>query len=255
MKKRISLIACILVLMLAFTGCGKEGIDYDKATLQGTASTFITSFSQMPDESLNQYKEASELELDLTMLQSNLPVESENFVQLINTWQAAVEEYGALVSCDFENATVKEKSTEIELVMEAEFTDRSASISMFFDEDSMVTSMAVNGDYTIGEILTKAGLNTVLGMGTVFVVLILISFIIYLLGFVPKLLQKKESAQKPAPAPKSLTAETYTAEEEEVEDDLELVAVISAAIAAAEGTSADGFVVRSIKRRKSNKWI
>ena len=33
-----------------------------------------------------------------------------------------------------------------------------------------------------------------------------------------------------------------------------LIAVISAAIAASEGTSTDGFVVRSIKRRKSNKW-
>lgn len=253
MKKRISLIACILVLVFAFTGCGKEGISYDKATLQSEASIFISSFSQMSDENFAQYTEASELELDLTLLQNNLPIESENFVQLINTWQAAVDEYGTLVSCDFENATVKEKSTEIELVMDAEFSDRSASISMFFDEDSQVTSMAVNGDYTIGEILTKAGLNTVLGMGTVFVVLILISFIIYLLGFIPKLLQKKEPA-KAAPEPKTLTAETYTAEEEE-EDDLELVAVISAAVAAAEGTSADGFVVRSIKRRKSNKWI
>ena len=38
------------------------------------------------------------------------------------------------------------------------------------------------------------------------------------------------------------------------EDDAELVAVIAAAIAAAEGTSTDGFVVRSIKRRKSNRW-
>ena len=37
-------------------------------------------------------------------------------------------------------------------------------------------------------------------------------------------------------------------------DDTELIAVISAAIAAAEGTSTDGFIVRSIRRRPSNKW-
>mgnify|MGYP000898117842 CR=1 FL=1 len=43
-------------------------------------------------------------------------------------------------------------------------------------------------------------------------------------------------------------------EPEDLTDDLELVAVIAAAIAASEGTSTDGFVVRSIKRRKSNKW-
>ena len=44
-------------------------------------------------------------------------------------------------------------------------------------------------------------------------------------------------------------------QEEELADDGELVAVIAAAIAAYEGsTSTDGFVVRSIKRSKTNKW-
>ena len=38
-------------------------------------------------------------------------------------------------------------------------------------------------------------------------------------------------------------------EEQELVDDTELVAVIAAAIAAYEGTSTDGFVVRSIRRR------
>ena len=41
----------------------------------------------------------------------------------------------------------------------------------------------------------------------------------------------------------------YIKEEEELADDTELVAVISAAIAASEGTTTEGFVVRSINRR------
>ena len=41
---------------------------------------------------------------------------------------------------------------------------------------------------------------------------------------------------------------------ENVQDDLELVAVISAAIAAATGTSADGFVVRSVRKVNRRKW-
>lgn len=53
-----------------------------------------------------------------------------------------------------------------------------------------------------------------------------------------------------------MKAETVPVVEETVEetDDLELIAVISAAIAAAEGTSTDGFVVRSIRRRSANRW-
>ena len=46
-----------------------------------------------------------------------------------------------------------------------------------------------------------------------------------------------------------------TVTEEDVSDDLELVAVIAAAIAASEGAaSTDGFVVRSIRRVNKNKW-
>jgi hypothetical protein len=43
-------------------------------------------------------------------------------------------------------------------------------------------------------------------------------------------------------------------EEEELVDDLELVAVITAAIAAATNSSTDGLVVRSIKRAPAAKW-
>ena len=63
----------------------------------------------------------------------------------------------------------------------------------------------------------------------------------------------------PAPAPAAapagaepelvaaITAATVTA-------DTQLVAVITAAVAAESGMSADGFVVRSIRRRSGNKW-
>jgi sodium pump decarboxylase gamma subunit len=241
--------------MFCFTGCSgqNDSVSYDQETMQDTADLFIGSFSQMSDDDFETYKEKSDLELDLIMLQNSLPIESDDFLQLIETWQTAVEDYGTLVS--YEEGTVAVKNSGIELSMDAVFSDRTATIVMVFDEDGQVENMAVSGDYTIGEILTKAGLNTLIGMGTVFAVLIFISFIIYLLGFVPKLMEgKKNKPAQDEEKVKTLTSETYTAEEEEM-DDLELVAVISAAIAAAEGTSADGFVVRSIKRRKSNKWI
>ena len=47
----------------------------------------------------------------------------------------------------------------------------------------------------------------------------------------------------------------YLDEEDEEEDDCELVAVITAAIAASEGTAADGLVVRSIRKvGRQNNW-
>ena len=60
---------------------------------------------------------------------------------------------------------------------------------------------------------------------------------------------KKKDEQKE----ETKAAVSETVEEVDETDDLELIAVISAAIAAEE-TTTDGFVVRSIKRRPSNKW-
>ena len=59
-----------------------------------------------------------------------------------------------------------------------------------------------------------------------------------------------------AAAVKEVKVEAPVVEEVVVDetDDLELIAVITAAIAAQEGTSTDGFVVRSIRRRPSNNW-
>ena len=100
--------------------------------------------------------------------------------------------------------------------------------------------------------MSKAGMNTLLGMGVVFAVLIILAFVISQIKVIPKLFGEKEQ-------------DLIWYDEEEMEedemalasvatDDLELIAVITAAIAAQEGKSADGFVVRSIRRRPSNHW-
>lgn len=108
--------------------------------------------------------------------------------------------------------------------------------------------------------MPQALINTALGMGTVFIVLVLISFIIYLLKFIPDLLNgssKKNEVQAPkvtSPVPKPAAPAPAAASVPKPADDTQLVAVITAAIVAAmeqEGTpvAADGLVIRSIKKR------
>lgn len=109
---------------------------------------------------------------------------------------------------------------------------------------------------------SEALLNTVIGMGTVFVVLILISIIIFLLKYVPRLFEKKkieqtETAVKPAaPAKKEAPA---VSQKPAADNDTQIVAVIMAAIASQmeEETgvpvAADGLVIRSIKKRTFTK--
>lgn len=47
--------------------------------------------------------------------------------------------------------------------------------------------------------MKRAGMNTLMGMGTVFAVLILISVLIYALGFIGRRQNKKQMQLSPAP--------------------------------------------------------
>ena len=110
----------------------------------------------------------------------------------------------------------------------------------------------------IGSAIGDAAINTVICLIMVFAVLIFISFLISLFKYIPMLeekFSKKEVKSAIAEtAVQNTVAQIEVKEEEELSDDLELVAVITAAIAASTGTSTDGFVVRSIKRSNNSKW-
>ena len=178
--------------------------------------------------------------MNLQLTQAGLPIEPGSFISTMDAWKAAVKECGDYVSHG--DYTYEASGKEVKVSTEAEFKDRDATITFVFDDRLYLDSMTVDAEYTTGEILEKAGLNTVLGMGTVFVVLIFISLIISLFRFIPAI----ENAFKRKPAAEmkkeSVPAKEPAAKEAQVSetDDTELIAVISAAIAAAEGTSTDG---------------
>ena len=256
MKKKISLLGLVLILTLSlFTGCSKsETTEYDQAELEQYADFIIQNFSAMTEEQMESFQDMSELELDLTLLNTGVPVTGESFHGMIDAWNAGMEECGTFV--DRGEYTMEMTNDGPVLTTEGNFADRDATLEFAFDDKGNMGSLTVSASYTTGEILQKAGLNTVLGMGTTFVVLIFLSFIIWLLKYIPVL--EKKFRKSPAPAVEAPQAAAVPAAVPEIEDDVtddtELAAVIAAAVAASEGTSPDGFVVRSIRRRKSNKW-
>ncbi|MCD8152352.1 MAG: OadG family protein [Clostridiales bacterium] len=119
-----------------------------------------------------------------------------------------------------------------------------------------LTAYAAEGAETMGEKMNTAVFNTILGIGTVFIMLIVISLIIYCFRFIPAIIDrftKKELPQpeppvvkKPAPKPVVAAAAPAAAVQT---DDTELIAVIAAAIAASEQIPLDGFIVRTIRKR------
>ena len=254
----------MLAVVFALAGCSGQdsGVEYDEAVI-GEATEFLVSYcSTVDDATVEQWNSLSDEQLEIQMAQSGYPFTADSFLGSMDAWKAGVEECGAYLGHD--EFTYEATQTQLSATTTAQFEDRDADLEIIYKADVRgnlhLDSLTVSGKYTMGEILGKAGLNTLLGMGTVFVVLIIISVIISLLKYIPKFLESFSRKEKPqaapaaVPAPAAAPAPAPAQEEEELAGDEELVAVMAAAIAAAEEIPADGFVVRSIRRRRSNKW-
>ncbi len=108
------------------------------------------------------------------------------------------------------------------------------------------SAVAETVEKTALDLFLEGLVTTVIGMGIVFILLGALSCVLYLLKFVGNDNKKKE--EKPAEKPVEVKTTVPVIETVQQTDDLELVAVITAAVAATMGTTSDKFVVKSIKR-------
>ena len=262
MKQNIRKILAVLVLamsVMGLTACGNTAstepeINFDVNYLHSVADFLITNWDEMPAEEIAQYASMDAEDTEALLSRYGLPFTAEAFTTAFAGYEGSAEELGAYVSTDgYEEPVVK--GDEITLVTNVTYENRTAKVSIVFNKKSVAQSVTIDPKYSTGEILKKAGMNTILGLGTVFIVLIFISLVIYCFNFIPGN-QAPKQEEKPAPKPKApkKPAARPAAAKEDLVDDKELVAAITAAICAYTGTSSDGFVVRSIRRAESSKW-
>lgn len=252
MRKKISILLLTLICAMSFTACGStEETEYDVTSMSTMSSNLVVAFASMDADTIDTYQAGEEFELDMIMYESGIPADAETFVDIITAWETAVVECGEFVSLDSDFVS-EVSGDEVTLTAAATFAEKEVTLTYIY-EDSVISSLTIDPEYSFNEIITKAILNTILGMGTVFAVLIFIAFVISLFKYIPILEEKfsKKSAKAPVAVKETVPVVT---EEVNTNADFDLVAVITAAIAASEGTTTDGFVVRSIRRKKSNKW-
>ena len=115
---------------------------------------------------------------------------------------------------------------------------------------------------SLGDQMKDAGVFAGFGLGTVFIVLIVISLIIAAFKFIHNAQEGKGSEEETsAPAPVSAAVPApvpapaaVPAAGEDLMDDTELLLLITTAIAAYESVPANGLKVRSIRRAKDARW-
>lgn len=172
---------------------------------------------------------------------------------IATNWKSVKEELGAFVEITEVEATPE--GSEIHAKAKYEKTgDSVVDVTYSVVKETNSVTMNWEVDYPLGVLMQRAGMNTVMGLGIVFLTLLFLSALIAQLHIIPDMIEKRSKKNAPAPAPAPAAAPAPVVEEEELTDDLELVAVITAAIAASENTSSDGFVVRSIKKANKRNW-
>ena len=241
--RRAFAVLCLTMAMFALTACA--GSQAEEETLSEQDKLYV---SQMAESTLRTFDMMTQEELEATLKAAEKGKDTV-LSAAVTSWIGIKEDLGALVFINPAEVVLTEDGFGANV--KAVFEKRNMDTYIAIDEDkTQYTAISFNPVYTIAERLTKAGLNTLMGMGTVFAVLIFIG----LFRYIHEWEEKQKAANTPAPAPAAAIPAAPAVEEEELADDLELVAVITAAIAASENTPADGLVVRSIKRAPASKW-
>ncbi len=256
MKKWL-LVLGMITCMAGLTACGQQNKEVEDLMTTEDAQTLAVSIV----DTLNQVV-AQESEEDYIALMDQNGLDGTVFEKAFESWKTASEDMGSYVEMTevVDNSMIAKEYDGVAYAEEGVLTvqikgeQRDANVEIIY-EDGLPTGVTTNVIYSFGESMEKAALNTLLGMGTVFVVLILISAIISCFNFIPKIqgMFAKKATKEEIKAEAVDNTIAQIVEKEELSDDLELVAVIAAAIAASEGAaSTDGFVVRSIKRRRAH---
>lgn len=277
MKKIIALL-CALTCIFSLTACGSEETyttsSLNNAEMAKTITTemvfpYLCAFSddEMADMYTAEYKK-EEMEAIaesvfysyITTYGTNLgigqvDVDGAAFLSGIISFNSAFDTIGELQTIGEPTAKITDEDITVTIPVTGSL--KPANAEFIYTNDIFLTleAAALNPDASFGDKMAKAALNTLIGMGTVFLVLILISALISSFGLISKfeeMAKNKKKAKEEAKDVNEAAVDNTIAqiiEKEELSDDLELVAVIAAAIAASEGAaSTDGFVVRSIRK-------
>lgn len=215
----------------------------DRASLESYAQQSIEMIVGMDDAQAEEILHPSSI----------LSKYQDSMVASVQSWVNAKEELGAYKQILAQDIEVDD---DIVIKTDCEFENGESVVTttLSLDDLSLVSMEFATAEKTMGQKMEEAVLNTLMGVCVVFAMLFFLSFLISQFKHISKLeegFKKKNTPAAPAPAPVAAPAPV---EEEKVVDDGELIAVIAAAIAAAEGTTTDGFVVRSIKKSNRNKW-
>ena len=260
MKKIITLV-CTIACVFGLTACEGEVTytEYEQQKLdmaeQIASQAVVPYFAMYMEEGSMQSFEGLTPEEIGHVFYTSMQLEADGNAVLgaATSYNNAAETVGTITEIGEPTSKIDDKSIIVTVPVTGSLKNGNAEVILSNDMFFRLESTALNEESTLKDAMVKAALNTIIGMGTVFIVLVLISFIIALFGYIPKIQAKmadrKNNRELKGDSVNNTIAQIAEKEAVDVTDDYELVAVIAAAIAASEGAaSTDGFVVRSVRK-------
>ena len=269
--KRMAAAVLVSACLVSLSACSKTEEETESLSISMDGTPVEDAMSQALILSAAQTLGASDEQL---IVQGKL-AQSQGDAVSAELYQAQLdtrEEMGALRSVDIEDGSVVLlEDGSYTVILPVEFAEGTKKYVMNLNMatqqiQAQFTDMSagVEEDSSIGGLLRTASVYTLIGLGTVFCVLVFISLLISCFKFIHvweegqknKAADKKKAEPAAAPAPAVSAAPAASAPQTtgpELADDAELVAVMAAAIATYEGTSPNGLVVRSIRRVSSSR--
>ena len=256
MKKILAIALIAILCMIGVTGFSPRAVlasvDTSNTTVTGDVEnqdTYITNVEAYLEQ-WNDY--------DFSTVEDYKDQMSEEEYETFKEWNELQQAVGEVQGITEEKFEVDEETKNIICTMVVAYEKDKLQFKFTFDTtgnfaEQVQVEKYVEEKADLGEAMKQAGLNTVMSICIVFVVLVFIALIISLFKFIPMLMgaskKNEESVQEVAPVVAAPVVEDVT-------DDTEIVAVITAAIMASMGSEApaDGLHITSIKRRVNSKW-
>ena len=259
-KRTGTVLAALLISLLLLAGTAlsafaavKPMTDEEKAAYQANVESFLGDIFNYDDATLDQVREQGGF-----------------YEVLVDAIRDNREEIGAFKEAG--PVEIDDSGDQVAATSNVTFEKYDVETIVYFDYDEGTRSytpmnFVMNVDYPLSTRMAQAGQNTITGLLVVFVVLFFLAFVISLFKFVSPEARKKKAAEADdnqismanaaaagrlakRKAMNAAAASAQTADEED-----EIAAVIAAAIAAAEADmpSAEGYYVRSIRRRATGR--
>ena len=165
--KRVLLVLSMVVSLFALSACSNKNAA-EAETMDPQTASYISQISENLLQTIAEMDEATAEESETGLIKQG----EDGLASGLTSWIGVMKDTGAFVSILSSDTELGEDDQYV-CVVQAQFENRNVEFKAFYTMDPQSqnlnpVSLTFSPEYTVGENMAKAGMNTLLGMGTVF---------------------------------------------------------------------------------------